>query len=95
MTEVKGAALGVGAKAQPEFVQPGHAGKRNKYGGHAHFPGTGPTGKYCYHCNFYWERGQKRRCKKWMEITQATSNIEECPPIQRARAACKYFKEIE
>jgi hypothetical protein len=30
-----------------------------------------------------------------MEITQATSNIEECPPIQRARAACKYFKEIE
>jgi len=75
---------------RPEFCQ--KPGGKRRFTAYAHFPGTGPKGKYCLNCNYFdWPQGRTDRvCRKWKELTNF--NGKKQPGIVNA-AACKYFEQ--
>jgi hypothetical protein len=63
-----------------------------KYGGYAHFPGTGPQGKRCRDCEHFTEAGKRKRvCRKWAQLIGAPGKPEDWRGIDSAAAACKHF----
>lgn len=71
-----------------------HTGSPSKHLNCAHFPGTGPTGKTCFSCQFLEiEKGYKvpknmAPCLKFKELTEKMGQ-----KIPAKTAACKYYEK--
>ena len=66
-----------------------------KYGGYAHFPGTGPHGTHCLRCVYKKRSGKGVHCLKWIELMKFTGACKNAPKIDSASPSCKYYEERE
>jgi len=64
--------------------------KTAKHGSFAHFPGSGPSGKYCEKCGFYSPADKKRGwgvCIKFKQLMGHKGS-----QIRGSSESCKYFE---
>lgn len=67
-------------------------GKR-RFGGFAHFPGTGPAGETCNSCRFAFDKETKPKCRKWRELMGGRAGGEASQPnIALNASACRYWE---
>lgn len=86
----------LGIFSEETGVQVGSAGRKRKFGGYAHFPGTGPDGKQCRDCAHMQEAGTRKRvCAEWARLMQEEGPPKSWRSIDSAASACKYFAQAE
>ena len=64
-----------------------------KYGGYAHFPGTGPQNTHCRSCLHKKTLSKNTYCLKWVELKKFRGPLAKAPSIDSASPSCKYYEE--
>lgn len=85
------------AHAQPRADYAQNPGALSRPGSFAHFPGSGPAGKTCWHCAHFTRvehangRGGKTVCAEAARLL--SKPLRGVNAIAPGTAACRYFKE--